>query len=86
MTNGSGVIIFVFEQPTVAADMKMKISQTLLRQIILDLGLNVPFVKGQNIPIRNCWHFSTDGNAVDVMFYEDDFIDGMNRVYVTVKG
>ncbi|MBQ2194598.1 MAG: hypothetical protein II408_04420, partial [Bacteroidales bacterium] len=64
----------------------MKISQALLRQIVQDLGLNVPFVKGQNIPIKNCWHFSTDGNAVDVMFYEDDFIDGMNRVYVTVKG
>lgn len=86
MTNGSCDSIFVFEQPLAAPDWKMKISQALLRQIVQDLGLNVPFVKGQNIPIKNCWHFSTDGNAVDVMFYEDDFIDGMNRVYVTVKG
>ena len=69
-----------------ALDWKMKISEKLLRQIILDLGLNVPFVKGQNISVKNCWHFSTDGNAVDTMFYDDDFIDGMNRVYVTVKG
>lgn len=64
----------------------MKIDETLLRQIISDLGLNTPFVKGQNISIRNCWHFSTDGKAVDVMFYDDaDFISGMNRIYVTVK-
>ena len=24
-----------------------------------DLGLNVPFVKGRQIPVRNCWHFFT---------------------------
>ena len=64
----------------------MKISQELLRQIVSDLGLNVSFVKGQDIPVKNCWHFSTDGNAVDTMYYDGDFIDGMNRVYVTLKG
>ena len=64
----------------------MKISQALLRQIVSDLGLNAPFVKGENITVKNCWHFSTDGNAVDTMFYDDDFIDGMNRVYVSQKG
>ena len=69
-----------------ALDLKMKISQALLRQIILDLGINAPFVKGRTLPVKNCWHFSTDGNAVDVMFQDDDFIDGMNRVYVTLKG
>ena len=65
----------------------MEISQELLRQIVSDLGLDVPFVKGRKIEVKNCWHFSTDGNAVDVMFYNPgDFIDGMNRVYVTVQG
>ena len=61
--------------------------KTNLNSIISDLGLDRPFVKGQNIPVKNCWHFSTDGNAVDVMFYdEDDFIAGMNRIYITVRG
>lgn len=64
----------------------MKISMELLGQIVSDLGLDTPFVKGKTMPVKNCWHFSTDGNAVDIMFYdEDDFINGMNRVYVTLK-
>lgn len=64
----------------------MKISYNLLRQITADLGLNVAFVKGQTIPVKNCWHFSTDGNAVEALFYDqEDFIDGMNRVYVVLK-
>ena len=64
----------------------MKIDEALLRQIISDLGLSVPFVRGQTIPVKNCWHFSTDGKAVDVIFYDDaDFISGMNRIYVTLK-
>lgn len=58
----------------------------LVLQIESDLGLNSPFIKGQIIAIRRCWHFSTDGNAVDVIFYdEQDFIDGMNRIYVVLK-
>ena len=65
----------------------MKIEKELLRQIVADLGLDVPFSKGQKIAIKNCWHFSTDGNAVDEMFLDDDdFIAGMNRIYVTVRG
>ena len=55
-------------------------------QLVTDLGLNRPFVRGQTIPINNCWHFSTDGNAVDCLFYDDDdFIAGMNRIYITVR-
>ena len=66
--------------------MEMKINQELLGQITSDLGLDRPFVRGQKIIIRNCWHFSTDGNAVDAMFYdEEDFIVGMNRIYTTVR-
>lgn len=58
----------------------------LVQQIESDLGLNVPFVKGQKITIKRCWHFSTDGNAVDVMFYdEQDFTAAMNRIYVVLK-
>ncbi|MBR5019140.1 MAG: hypothetical protein IKX53_05845 [Bacteroidales bacterium] len=65
----------------------MEISHELLRQIVSDLGLDTPFVKGRKINVKNCWHFSTDGNAVDIMFYDDlDFIDGMNRIYVTLQG
>ncbi len=65
----------------------MKLDQKLLAQIVSDLGLDLPFVKGRKINIRNCWHFSTDGNAVDAMFYDDDdFIAGMNRIYVVVQG
>ena len=67
--------------------MKMKLNRKLLAQIESDLGLNVPFVRGQKIKIKNCWHFSTDGNAVDAMFEnDDDFIAGMNRVFVVVQG
>ena len=66
--------------------MKMKKTSELLLQLRSDLGLDLPFVKGQIIKVRNCWHFSTDGNAVDVMFYdEEDFIRGMNRVYVVSR-
>lgn len=64
----------------------MKLDQKLLAQIESDLGLNVPFVKGQTIRIKNCWHFSTDGNAVDALFEDDDdFIAGMNRIFVVVQ-
>ena len=65
----------------------MKLNRKLLAQIESDLGLNVPFVRGQKIKVKNCWHFSTDGNAVDAMFENDeDFIAGMNRVFVVVQG
>lgn len=64
----------------------MKINPKLLAEIISDLGLNVSFVRGESKIIRNCWHFSTDGNAVDAMFYDEaDFVAGMNRIYVTLK-
>lgn len=54
-----------------------------LQQIERDLGLNVPYVRGNDVPVRKCWHFMTDGKAVDVMFYDDtDFVDGINRIYV----
>ena len=52
-----------------------------------DLGLDVPFVRGQEKRVKKCWHFSTDGNAVDIMFYgEADFRDGMNRIFIVLDG
>lgn len=52
-------------------------------ELSTDLGLNVPYVKGQNVSVRNCWHFCTDGNAVDALFKdEDDFRYGMNQIFV----
>lgn len=63
----------------------MKEKTSLLRQIETDIGLDIPFCKGQKITVRRCWHFSTDGNAVDFMFYdEQDFRDAMNRIYVVL--
>ena len=64
----------------------MKIAPSLLRKIRTDLGLTQPFVKGQNIPVKDCWHFTTDGNDVDVIFRNDqDFRAGMNRIYVVLQ-
>lgn len=64
----------------------MRIDYSHFKTIESDLGLNAPFVKGQRITIRKCWHFSTDGNAIDVLFYdENDFRDGMNRIYIVSR-
>ena len=63
--------------------MKMKINDDLLRQMESDLSINAPFIKGKENPVRNCWHFCTDGNTVDRLFDDrNDFIDGMNRVFI----
>ena len=65
--------------------MMMIFNEKLLRQIETDLCLNYsgPFDKIKGLPVSRCWHFSTDGNAVDAVFYNDeDFIAGMNRIYI----
>lgn len=57
-----------------------------VEKIVVDLGLNLAFVRNQDIPVTNCWHFTTDGRNVDAIFCDDtDFIDGMNRIYVSIK-
>lgn len=62
----------------------MRISEELLEQIVSDLSINEPFIKGRNHPVKNCWHFYTDGGAIDRMFDDEiDFINGMNRIYTT---
>lgn len=63
----------------------MLINGTLLKTIEADLCLNAPFIKGQTLNIRKCWHFSTDGGSVEQLFYDDaDFKDGMNRIYAVI--
>ena len=53
---------------------------------LLDLGIGIPFIKGQIRPVRNCWHFSTDGNSAEVLFRDrDDFVDAMNRIYLMTR-
>lgn len=48
-----------------------------------DICLNQQFIKGENLHVRNCWHFYTDGKAVDFIFKDkEDFVRGMNRIFV----
>ena len=50
-----------------------------------DLGLFNPIVKGQVSPVRNCWHFFTSGDSVEVLFRDSgEFRDGMNRILPVV--
>lgn len=50
-----------------------------------DLGLFNPIVKGQVIPVRNCWHFYTSGDSVEVLYRDaGEFRDGMNRILPVV--
>ena len=65
----------------------MNYESSRMRRIESDLGLDSPFVKGQEKQINNCWHFSTDGNAVDILFCCDqDFRDAMNRIFLVWLG
>ena len=61
----------------------MMIDDVLLKQIEEDLGLKVPYSRGQQIPVTKCWHFTTDGSSVDAIYSDaDDFVAGMNRIHV----
>ena len=54
--------------------------------ILTDLGIGLPIVKGQDHPVRNCWHFSTDGAYAEVLFRDrTDFVDAMNRIYLLIR-
>lgn len=57
------------------------------QSIEIDLGLNIPYIKGGNdIPVRNCWHFYTNGDDVDIMFCDRrDYTFGMNRIYSVIR-
>lgn len=61
----------------------MKVSGEVLDKISNDLSLNTFQDKGVTVRVRNCWHFCSDGKAVDVMFYDEiDFQDGINCIYI----
>ena len=49
----------------------MKLTREKLIRMENDLGVNIPYQKGFDAPVRNCWHFSTDGNSVDLIFYDE---------------
>ena len=64
----------------------MKINDDMLKKIEADLGLNLPFLKGHDKSVKNCWHFYTDGNSVDILFEDsNDYTDAMNRIFVVSK-
>jgi len=64
----------------------MKIEDVKWQRISEDLGLDAPFVKGKNYPVKNCWHFCTNGNAVDELFGTSaDFKYGMNLIYLILS-
>ena len=51
--------------------------------ILSDLGIGLPIIKGRDHPVRNCWHFSTDGAYAEVLFQgRSEFVDAMNRLYL----
>lgn len=57
-----------------------------METIFTDLAIGLPFVKGQNLPVRNCWHFSTDGTVRDVLFRDGaDYVLAMNRIYLVAR-
>jgi len=61
----------------------MIMKNDLFRSISSDLGLNVPFVRGHQTPIKNCWHFSTNGSDTEALYLDEtDFKAGMNRIFL----
>ena len=59
----------------------MTVTTTLLEQLRIDLSIGHPFIKGHLRPVRNCWHFSSDGNCAFALFEtEADFKAAMNRL------
>jgi len=60
----------------------MELTKDTIRKIEDDLNLNVYVEKGVDLEVKNCWHLSTDGKAVDMIFYDViDFQDGLNCIY-----
>jgi len=58
-----------------------------VEQFISDLSIDkVSYERGKDLPVRNCYHFSTNGNSVDMMFHDtEDFKAGMNRIYTLAR-
>ena len=76
--------VYLRQLPLEAIEMIMLDSDKFRAEISADFGLDRLHIKGQAVSVNNCWHFYTDGESVDAMFYDiDDFRNGMNRVYST---
>lgn len=59
----------------------MKTEKNLYASLRLDLSIGATFIKGINRPVRNCWHFSSDGNYAFAIFEsESGFKAAMNRL------
>lgn len=59
--------------------------KTMESDVSADLGIGLPITKGQVVSVKNCWHFYTAGDSVEVMFYDEkEFLDGMNRIFPVV--
>lgn len=57
-----------------------------MENLLSDLAIGQPFVKGRDLPVRNCWHFSTDGTVQDVLFRDKaDYVLAMNRIYLVAR-
>lgn len=53
-------------------------------KLLSDLGIGLQYAHGQENPVRDCWHFFSNGDDVDLMFADDgEFMHGMNKIYVT---
>jgi len=64
----------------------MKFEDEKWRRISEDLALGAPYVKGKDYAVKNCWHFCTNGNEVDVLFMDSaDFKYGMNLIYLMLS-
>lgn len=50
-----------------------------------DIGLDLTVIKGQSVPVNNCWHFYTNGDSVNILFHDsNEFLDGMNRIFPVI--
>lgn len=59
--------------------------KTMESDVVSDLGIGLTATKGKVVSVRNCWHFYTAGDSVEVMFHNgQEFLDGMNRIFPIV--
>lgn len=55
--------------------------------VLHDLAIGQRAVRGITLPVKNCYHFCSDGSKADVLFSRDeDYILAMNRIGLTILG
>ena len=53
--------------------------------VLRDLAIGQRAVRGITLPVKNCYHFCSDGSKADVLFARDeDYILAMNRIALTI--